>query len=308
MEQIENARRNIKLLEANKLSRSQHFFSPEIRSVLTQKVKSLQNQYVNGWTEKNVEGVPVKIRGVKDKIIVLREIHSDEIMSIPYVTRFSQDYVVSQLIKMRKWFKYQTDVLHHNRAKFLTLTLDPYLFTSVRQGYASGQRKINSFLTRLRKLYPNLGYLMVKEIQERTTKNVHWHIMITGVESISEAMLNDYWGIGYWNIQEVKNSYGKTNNGLFSYMKKYLEKTLKNENPNIVSDTLLWIWAMMIRSFSFSRIPKTVEITDTVELDLSKNNSNYLEEVWEYLGTYPKDLPWSDIENYDDLMYYLRGG
>ena len=308
MEQIENARRNIKLLEANKLSRSQHFFSPEIRSVLTQKVKSLQNQYVNGWTEKDADGIPIKIRGVKDKMIVLREIHSNEIMSIPYVTRFSQDYVVSQLIKMRKWFKYQTDVLHHNRAKFLTLTLNPYLFTSVRQGYASGQRKINSFLTRLRKLYPNLGYLMVKEIQERTTKNVHWHIMITGVESIPEAMLNDYWGIGYWNIQEVKNRYGKTNNGLFSYMKKYLEKTLKNENPNIVSDTLLWIWAMMIRSFSFSRIPKTVEITDTVELDLSKNNSNYLEEVWEYLGTYPKDLPWSDIENYDDLMYYLRGG
>jgi hypothetical protein len=308
MEQVENTRRNIKLLEANKLSRSQHFFSPTIRSDLTQKVKSLYYQYVNGWTEINAEGLPIKIRGVKDKMIVLREIHTDEVMAIPYLTRFSPDYVTSQLIKMRKWFKYQTESLHRNRAKFLTLTLNPYLFTSVRDGYAKGQKKINTFLTRLRTINPGLGYIMVKEIQEESTKNIHWHLMLTGVEWIPDSMLNDYWGIGYWNLKEVKNSYGKTNNGLFRYMKKYLEKTLKNQNPNIVSDTLLWIWAMMIRSFSFSRIPKTVEISDTVELDLSKNNSNYLEEVWEYLGTYPKDLPWSDIENYDDLMYYLRGG
>jgi hypothetical protein len=290
--------RNKYLLEANLLSRTQHFFDVSIRQELSDHVRRLSLSY---RTE------------VQSKVIVLENVTDGSLLKIPYTTRFDDHYIKKQLSRMRDWFNYQTDVLKRNHGKFLTLTLDPSNFMSVRDGYKQGQKKINSFLTRLRALFPSLAYIMVKEIQEKNTKNVHWHIMLLGVDDLSDDFLNTYWGLGFWKIENVDNNYKNTKRGLFRYLKKYLEKSLE-ENPVKPNGTLYWLWAMMIRSFSFSRIPRWYHSDDNnPELDKGKNNSNdFLEMVsdffpqWIYLGTFRSDLPWGDINTRDDLLYALR--
>ena len=291
--------RNKYLLEANILSRTQHFFGVSIRQDLSDRVRKLSFSY--------------RLQ-VQSKVIVLQNTLDGHLLKIPYSTRFDIQYIKKQLSRMRDWFNYQTDVLKRNHGKFLTLTLDPKDFLSVRDGYKQGQKKINSFLTRLRTLYPGLAYIMVKEIQEKNTKNVHWHLMLLGInDSLTDDFLNTYWGLGFWKIENVDNNYKNTKRGLFRYLKKYLEKSL-DENPTKPNETLYWLWAMMIRSFSFSRIPKSYRSNpDDPELDKSMNNSNdFLAMVsdffpeWIYLGTFRSDLPWGDINTYDDLLYALR--
>lgn len=302
-----NTRRNIKLLEANELSSLWHLYSPDARVWLTNRLRLIHRQYMEGYTYYDeVLGEDVKVRGVERKVIVLKNKEDGELKVMKYVTRFDKNYIIDQLIKMRKWFTYQVRDLHRNHGKFLTLTLKPDEFRSVRDGYKQGQKKLNIFLTRLRKLYPRMGYIMVKEIQELNTKNVHWHVLLVGIPDLSKEMLDDYWGLGFWKIEDVDNNYKGTKNGLMNYMKKYLEKSLKQSEMGKVSDTLLWIWAMMIRSFSFSRIPKSVKLDPARELDQSMNNSNDLDSEWEYVGTFPADLPWDVIKTYDDLIYWTK--
>ena len=290
--------RNKYLLAANKLSRKQHFFSPDIRQKLSDDVRKLSFSY--------------RLQ-VQSKIIVLENVYDGSLLKIPYTTRFDSHYLRKQLSKMRDWFNYQIDVLKRNHGKFLTLTLDPKDFLSVRDGYKQGQKKINSFLTRLRTMFPDLGYIMVKEIQEKTTKNVHWHLMLVGVDDIKSKFLDSYWGLGFWKIEDVDNNYKKTKRGLFNYLKKYLEKSL-DENPVKPNETLYWLWAMMIRSFSFSRIPKNYRPDEeNQKLDQRMNNSNdflsFVQDLfpgWIYLGTFPSTLPWGDINTRTDLEYNLR--
>lgn len=292
--------RHPKLDLARQLSEKPHFYSPEARSQLTEKCELYGFQYLNGYSFNDPEtGERVTKNGVKDRMIVLKN-QKDEIIAIPYLTRFSYDYIQRQLVKMKEFFNFQIRKLHHRRGLFLTLTLDPSSFMTIREGYEKGQKSINTFLTRCRQIWPDMQYIQVKEIQEKNTKNVHWHLLLLGVPEKEEFadLVSVYWPWGFSKLEEVGES---DDGGMYQYLTKYLKKSLEDE-PGKINGTKLWLWAMMIRSWSSSRF-EYVDSEPAAGLDkATKNNSNDIPDVWVYMGCFPVELPWDRIAIWDDLI------
>ena len=328
------------LVRARALTVVPHFFDPALRLEL---VRELRNE------------AEIYRDDVGAKVIVLKNTSSGELVALPYRTRFDDDYIQVQRDKLKLFFDYQVRTLHRNRAKFLTLTLDPMQFISMRDGYEQGQKAIHSFMTALAKIWSDawvndyldrvqrtdafkrlkdvpgyqlhlkkeskkirashpLDYVMVKEIQEKTTKNVHWHLMIFGVDWISEDMLKRYWGLGFYKILNVSEKDNAGNpEGLLRYMMKYLRKGLTmdyapGELPQI-NETLVCLWAMGIRAWSSSRMPVLPGDAPPLGLDPpDRIIAIEISDVWVYLGTFSAYLPWSEIESEDDLRYWSRPG
>jgi len=213
---------------------------------------------------------------------------------IPYFHRFRKEYIKRQIIKLNYAFR---DLEIKHTMIFVTLTIDPSLFYSIYQGYVITQREVNKLLTYLRKKYSHLfRYVKVSEIQEKNTKNIHYHIAMSVRGGIDwnikdfdkiESIIKTQWKIGFSDVKLVTES---KKNGLKHYMLKYLEKSLQLEDNEINENNAI-LWALNSRIFSFSNIKKWREANDLMYAEGVKNNSTERimadsEIVWEYEGTF----------------------
>lgn len=299
---------NPMLLKANSILREYHIYDPVFRTQQVNAVRECKDKYLQGFTDD--DGFHL---GVNNKVIVLRELSgSDEIVKIPYYTRFDKGYISKQLLKLKTYFK-QPAVRDSKFGIFLTLTLDPSLFGSVDQGYKEGQKRLNKILTMLRRDNPNLSYVAIKEVQELNTHNIHWHGMLTGLDGswlkyehkIDKkfkktgkyskkspiAMFRDriaaYWNIGFIKVEKVVN---RDKTGLYRYMAKYLQKTLEQGE----GETTIILWALRIRAFSGTR----------VNLITSMNYSNKNIKTYEFMGAFDVNsvYDWDKIATWNDYM------
>jgi len=225
---------------------------------------------------------------------------------IPYYHRFRKEYVREQIIKLNHAFR---ELRISGSMIFITLTIDPSLFYSIWEGYKESQRYANRLLTYLRKnlnLFLNgirnkkgslFRYVRVAEIQERNTKNIHFHIAMS-IRDINEDwedwneryfnkirdIVKSEWKIGFSDIKLVREN---KKHGLRNYMLKYLEKSLRMDED--INENNAILWALNARIFSFSNIEKWKKENDLITAESGKNNSNWAMEadneiIWEYAG------------------------
>ncbi|MEM3790901.1 MAG: hypothetical protein QW260_07495 [Thermoproteota archaeon] len=118
------------------------------------------------------------VKDVKDKNIILEgedEKREKWLKIIKYRTRFSEEYI----IKSRRLLKEYVKPIEKSRyLLFLTLTISFNDFGSIEEGAKWAQRQKNSLLTELRKRELLRYYISITEVQEKNTKNIHFHILI----------------------------------------------------------------------------------------------------------------------------------
>lgn len=236
-------------------------------------------------------------QSAKDKIIWLSGIDQKGEkyhFFIPYSERFQREYIQQQIKKLNKAWK-DLDMDRGKSIIFCTLTIDPSRYFSIYESFKKSQKNVNSLLTLIRKRFGHIfRYVKVCEIQEKNTKNIHYHLAMnfnTDVYLHNEVIFNDvvnliknYWKIGFSDIKLVRES---KKNGLKHYMLKYLLKSLSSNGE--ISENNAILWALNSRVFSFSNIRKWRYENDLITVEDGKNNSNGFEDpensiIWQYEG------------------------
>ncbi|PMQ00696.1 MAG: hypothetical protein CBR30_09810, partial [Dictyoglomus sp. NZ13-RE01] len=249
------------------------------------------------------------IDDVDKRILVFRNEFTGEFLVKRYSHRFQRRYLRKVRNKFDRVFesassKYKTGV-------FLTLTLDPKTYKSIREGIAIGSKAWNRFMSRLRK---KLGfrppYIRVLEFQD--SGNPHYHVVLFGIDSIGDHYeLTEYLKkIGFGEIHyeyKIVNRNGNWewsnprhkptklhNHGVKDYLKKYIEKMFNydigvNSTEARVDDYKIALYfALDSRFFTYSYALYTTPKTGSHEYG------------WVFIGSYSIEyLP-------DWLMEYVR--
>ncbi|MES4787782.1 MAG: hypothetical protein C4294_20445, partial [Nitrospiraceae bacterium] len=136
---------------------------------------------------------------VIDKIIVLKNESSDEIIKIPYYTRFSDGYYAEKAKEIQQLNKNEK----FHRGLFFTLTVDPKRYFTIADAYEALQAEWNRLRTWMMrpkknlKKYPvkewNGEYLSVVEFQEQSTKLPHLHICLFGAKYADVGIIRKQW-------------------------------------------------------------------------------------------------------------------
>lgn len=210
-------------------------------------------------------------QSTSDKKLVLVNTETDEIKILDYITRFSPNYPKRNYAK---FMRYEEVLSRWNNFLFLTFTLNPRYFSTLKGSYIALQKAWNRILTMLRRKFPNICFIKVVEFHKSGMP--HLHILLGGRRWISKNWLLKFWPIGHQvHITRVN---GDIHQVMF-YMGKYLFK-------NDTLDRILH-WSLMARSFSVSR-------NLSCSLDNSKTNSisNYCRGpgYWVYYGSFDSYL------------------
>ncbi|MCM8808528.1 MAG: hypothetical protein NC926_11455 [Candidatus Omnitrophica bacterium] len=243
-------------------------------------------------------------KSVESKVIILKgenEKGEKYYKIIHYIHRFTKQYLKRL---WRKFKKYMEPFENSREALFLTLTIAFREFNSIGAGARWAQKQFNSLMTVLRR-YGLLYYVAIKEIQEKNTKNIHYHVLILNEINVNghirkifdikelEEIIRKNWKF-FFKIEKVKaelKENGRPNKkSMRGYLGKYLKKSLFKSENEMDSDTMIILWALNMRVISRSR-RKPEERVSSEKLDLItqyKTNSNSLSDsiVWEYLGVF----------------------
>jgi hypothetical protein len=267
---------------------------------------SMSLDYRNAW---GVKGAILSLsrryrKIVKDRGNAFRDKTDNTVHVFPYYTRFHSEYYEKIVKKLKR--------LQYDRAVFLTLTINPRNFVSLRDAYTSLQKGWNKLLTRWRKLYPNLKFVKVVEFQKNGSP--HLHVLFLGISRLEDAdTIREFWDEKYGegvfiHVKSIRNDARQ----VISYLCKYFVKYLTPEADGGAGavdeargeEQLALAWALFLRAYSTSR----------GILDSPVKTSQTLESRWQYLGSWDMAL----IEKFDGKSYvafenalvlgYLSGG
>lgn len=237
------------------------------------------------------------IEDVSDKFLVLRKLGTNEIIKIPYLTRFSSGYyssIAAKIVKLAQVEQFECGI-------FMTLTLNPSLYSNEEEACKAITSEINRLITWARKNGEVLRgwkgqYLSVVEFQNNGMP--HYHIMFFGAKWADVPRIRDeyeaHMGKGtFFHVRYVEPEWHEDKDGklrkttAIHYMLKYMWKSA----GNFTHKTLLW--ALGIRAYNTSRGLLAFIFNKRL------NNSNA---KWVYLGAHPAFLAKTWV-TYDD---YLR--
>ena len=238
---------------------------------------------------------------VTDQTLILENEETGRLLKIPYVTRFSDQYVKRVMKKLRL-------VAGHfepGQAYFWTFTLDPSRFHSLKGMHRGLARYWNKLLTAIKKRYGRfIKYIKIQESQK--SGMLHLHVVFDRWIDISfiRKLWDHVYGAGVEiNVQRVYD-----HAGVAHYLFKYLSKTLVDDievsdDPN---PTKVILWALYARSFSYSRL-----------LDHGLTNSNSYRRAlspslkapeekthWIYLGAVPNAI--AELSDAEILNYFAE--
>ena len=247
-----------------------------------------------------------------DKVIVLEHKYRNEFKFIEYVSRFSDKYVKRIY---EKFNKLNDKLKEYQKALFLTLTIDPKNFNSIKQEYKQLQHAFNKLNTYLKKTYKLTKYIKVVEFTKSDIP--HLHILYLHDDYIDIDKVRQLWqkyGIGIMvNIQLVQRKYvieGKESylNGVLSYILKYIVKSIGRDPKQSIDlkesrRSLCIKWALQSRTFSISKAVVSLIIRG------NKTNSN---QEWVYVCSIPASLLAQSDLTYDSvrsiIMQFMGGG
>jgi len=248
-----------------------------------------------------------------DKIIVLEHKQEQRFKLIEYISRFSDKYITKVY---QKFYNLNNKLTNYQKALFLTLTVDPKNFHSIKQEYKELQHAFNKLNSYLKKKYNLKQYIKVVEFTKSDIP--HLHILYLHDDFIDIDKIRQLWqkyGIGIMvNIQLVQRRYVIENdkaylNGVLSYILKYIVKSIgKDTNKELDPAkqgyrSLCIKWALQSRTFSISKAVSLI-------LKGNKTNSNCIGQ-WVYCCSIPKQLLGTDL-SYDAIrsiiMQFMGGG
>lgn len=250
--------------------------------------------YRNAWQRMGIviSNATSYVKKVRDRAIVLRNVETNEIKVIPYFTRFSDGYYEKAMKKLKE--------LHADRGVFLTLTIDPKRFTSLKQAYDELQKSWNKLLSMLRKRHRRLEFVKIVEFQK--SGSPHLHVLFFNIPRLIDANeLRAFWDKQYGEgtfvyLKSLHNGSNRVIAYLLKYMRKYLDSpAVEYCGAGGMTDAtpfqqLALSWALNLRAFSTSR---------GIFNPLPLNNSNG---TWEFLGIFDLSSVWSwDGKRFRDI-------
>ena len=207
---------------------------------------------------------------VKNKKIVLRDTETDELVFLDYYTRFSDEYYFDVCDKLNE--------IVAKDAVFLTLTINPRRFVSLKHAYAELQKSWSKLLDMLQGRWDHkLKFVKIVEFQKNGSP--HLHVLFFGITRLIDANeLRVFWdkiyGEGtFVKLEHIKNDYAK----VISYIQKYLIKRLEDSGEYDDLQELEHLglsWALNLRAFSSSR---------GIFNNVLKTNSD---KIFEYIGCF----------------------
>jgi len=233
----------------------------------------------------------------EEKMIMLRNRETDQLLFIPYTHRFQDAYYKAAIKKMRK--------IKCRDAVFLTLTIDPKRFTSLLDCYRGLQLNWNRLLTVLRKRFKKRLHFI--RIIEFTHEGIpHLHVLFLNLKRLIDAdELREFWDKKYGmaimvHIKHIHNDRGQATR----YIIKYLQKIFLDEETDLILKEVKTPscpfnqralgWALNLRIFSTSR----------GILDNPPDQVKLPQGVWELVGIVAAvdaalwiGKTWSQIEN-----------
>ncbi|MEM4067324.1 MAG: hypothetical protein QXV17_10755 [Candidatus Micrarchaeaceae archaeon] len=223
-------------------------------------------------------------REIHDKEIILIREEDQKLLKIPYITRFSNQYKEKQLKKIREF----TNSLKKTgeSAMFLTLTIDPKLFTSINEMHQAIKKEFHKLYHAIKRnktfvIGKITGYIVVEELQKNL--NPHLHVVLRGAEFINADYIRSLWHIGTFVFVERIYRIG----GIVSYLGKYISKNIKSENwGNII------LWALNARIISNSL---------SLITDKTKCAANVIKKGFVYIGVAPIN---AIVSYYDVLTFF----
>jgi len=238
-----------------------------------------------------------------DKVIVLGNDTTEEIIKIPYYTRFSKNY--DRMIKRKFKQNIEPILRNYNSFHFLTMTIDPKQHMSIGEAYNYLRKLVNKLMTRIRKRYPGIFYISTTELQKNGYP--HIHILIAGIDWIPNEWIRLTEELKDPHINIIKQQYlhGYNYKGAMNYILKYITKGIKE---NEIDNTFNYIqkviqWALFSRSYSTSRIPRILNLNT----GMNNSNENLDQIVWYVLGIVNYDPEIEKISTKNDFLYYLYG-
>jgi len=270
IERTEYKRMHPSRVNARRIAELPHLYDPSYRKLQLNKIESEAVAY-NSQTKQSI----VVLKGRTEEGPVA--------LAIPYITRLQPGY-------LRKSRSAVADRLRGLGVKgtFITLTVDPKQYVSLIEASKSANRQLNTLLTEIRREYPGMKYVAIRESQSENA-NVHIH-MCVNIPYISHSWLAEHWKLGYVWVERVISGSRRT---LEWYMRKEMDKSLSMIDGHY-SPTMLLLWATGMRYLSNSR---------SLDVQKEKTNSNGF---WEYVGVFPAWMipdQGGGMFPYDDFAY-----
>jgi len=230
---------------------------------------------------------------IHDKVIVLGNKVDSRLSFLPYRTRFSKDYYPAKAARIRREITFDTAI-------FLTLTIDPKLFYSLKDAYVG-----------VRKAWHNLASAMANDVKRGMTHVQSWdgryflavefqeigsphlHVVLAGARYVDANWVRSIWHVGtFVRMEQVHDNRRK----VIGYVTKYMMKGA-GYSPYGPSPHVALLWALNAQAFSTSR---------RIFNGPSKSHCNRIESVWKYLGAFGEAVC-SRWTNVGDVMRYQAG-
>lgn len=215
----------------------------------------------------------------KDKHIILESDDHSDYFVLQYNTRFSERYLVKVIMKLKDLYR---KTRHIRGGVFLTLTIAPRNFRSMKEAYVSLRKGLNKLQTLLRKRFrkrsKRLKYLSVLETQKNG--DVHLHIVYMGISWLADwEELKEFWnnkyGIGEQVfIEEIGKLWEREH--AVKYTMKYIRKNYnlfhkKKAGIDRAKLNMAILWSLNARTFSISK-----SLASVVSLSNREINSNQI--------------------------------
>jgi len=237
---------------------------------------------------------------VRDKEIVLVN-QDNEIMKLPYITRFSVEYSKAVKDKIRSRVRDWKDSM------FLTLTLAPKECYSLKQAHDRLKDGVHKILHAARMAAergnsPFSGwtgeYIYVEEMQKNGSPHVH--ILLNGATWVNLEWVRELWERKYQIGIQIKAKKVYSRWSLAKYLSKYIVKQ--------DADTKILGWALNNRAYvsSWARAIFNTDIEQLAQNAVSKLQQiadKITKKIWYYAGSFPMGV----IESYSDLMQFITG-
>ena len=245
--------------------------------------------YDNAWGQGGKIAMWAKVYqgDVKDRELIFAN-DKGEVMAMPYTTRFSKEYQLRTKAKLDELMKYPTDSM------FLTLTIDPNKFHSLRGAYRGIRDGVTKLIhsARMRMLrgstvFKGWNGQFAYTVEMQKNGSPHVHIALIGCTWIDLEWTRHKWTEVYNLGKQIRAVIVWARYGIARYLMKYILKG--------GSWTTTLLWALNARAFNRSR----------AILDQGKDQIAQIKAtVWYYVGSFPIGA----IKTYADLVSAMERG
>ncbi len=177
---------------------------------------------------------------VHDKKLVIDNEKEDKVLVLDYKTRFDKEYIKNILKRLEQ--------VRIKEGVFLTLTIDPSKFNSLKAAYKSlrkGQVKIKAYIAN------RVGKISTISVLEFTEEGIpHLHLIFLGVKFLRpfkelQKAWQKYTGAIFINVKQIYERFG-----VQRYVLKYISKAYRGADWDMFDDGFVLAWALNARVFS----------------------------------------------------------